>query len=81
MSLHLQPVQVRTDSDDTEGQLVFVEGQLAAVLVHLSEQHDGEAGMWFLEAGFGSLDVPGPSPFADLSEAQDWIEQRLALAF
>ena len=50
-----------------------------AVLVHLSEQHD-EAGMWFLEAGFGGFDVPGAALFADPSEAQDWIMHRLAKA-
>ena len=33
MSLHLQRVQVRTGSNDTQGQLVFVDGGLVAVLV------------------------------------------------
>lgn len=80
MSLYLQPVHLATGSDDTEGQLVFVDGRLVAVLVHLSEQHDSEAGMWFLEVGFGGVNVPRPSPFTDLDVAQDWIIRQVARA-
>jgi hypothetical protein len=80
MSLRLQPVQVATGSYDTEGQLVFADGFLAAVLVRLSGFHEDLAGMWFLEAGFGRVDDPCARMFADLDEAQGWIEQRLARA-
>jgi hypothetical protein len=76
MSLQLQPVQVATGSDDCESQLVFADGFLVAVLVHLSNQHE-EAGMWFLEAGFGLISGPEQPPFADLDAAQAWISQRL----
>ncbi|MHC2103612.1 hypothetical protein [Methylobacterium sp. CM6246] len=76
MSLHLQPVQVTTGSYDIDGQLVFVDGFLAAVLVRLSDFHEGMAGMWFLEAGFGRLDNPTRPTFSDLDEAQDWTEQQ-----
>ena len=55
MSLHLQPVQVATGSNDTESHLVFADGFLVAILVQLSEQHEDEAGSWFLEAGFGRV--------------------------
>ncbi|TXM98872.1 hypothetical protein FV242_27315 [Methylobacterium sp. WL64] len=72
MSLHLQPVQVATGSYDTEGQLVFANGFLAAVLVRLSDFHADMAGMWFLEAGFGWVDTPTRPTFSDLDEAQDW---------
>jgi len=78
MSLHLQPVQVATGSNDTESRLVFTDGFLVAILVQLREQHEHEAGMWFLEAGFGQVDHPSPPLFVNLSEAQDWIEQQLA---
>jgi len=71
-------VQVATGSDDTESQLVFADGFLVAVLMHLSEEHGDEAGQWFLEAGFGRVDHPDPPKFADLNAAQDWITQRLA---
>ena len=77
MSLHLQPVQVATGSYDIEGQLVFADGFLTAVLVRLSEFHEDMAGMWFLEAGFGRVDTLTRPTFSDLDEAQDWIEQQL----
>jgi hypothetical protein len=80
MSLRLQPVCVETGSHDTESQLVFADGYLVVVLVHLSEEHEADAGKWFLEAGFGRVDDPKQPTFADLDEAQGWIEQRLALA-
>ncbi|CAO4186203.1 hypothetical protein [Methylorubrum extorquens] len=73
MNLRLQPVQVATGSDDQESQLVFHDGFLVAVLVHLSDDHGPEAGQWFLEAGFGRVDDPNPPIFADLDEAQGWI--------
>ena len=78
MSLHLQPVNVATGSHDTESNLVFVEDFLVAVLVQLSEGHEDDAGMWFLEAGFGQFDSPDQPKFSDLDEAQAWIERRLA---
>ena len=78
MSLHLQPVQVGTGSHDTEGQLVFADGFLVAVLVQLSDEHGDEAGMWFREVGFGPVDDPRRPKFANLDEAQDWIMRRLA---
>ena len=78
MKLRLQPVQVATGSDDQESRLVFADGFLAAVLVQLSDQHEEDAGKWFLEAGFGALDDPRSPLFADLDAAQAWIEIRLA---
>jgi hypothetical protein len=77
MNLRLQPVQVATGSDDQESHLVFHEGFLVAVLVHLSEQHEADAGKWFLEVGFGRVDDLNAPLFADLNEAQGWIEQQL----
>ncbi|MCJ2017090.1 hypothetical protein MKK84_06565 [Methylobacterium sp. E-065] len=78
MTLRLQPVQVGTGSYDIEGQLVFADAFLAAVLVRLSGFHEDIAGMWFLEAGFGLVSSATPPTFADLDAAQTWIEQRLA---
>ena len=80
MTLRLQPVRVATGSYDIDGQLVFADGLLAAVLVRLSGYHDDMAGMWFLEAGFGLVDTPNRPTFADLDTAQTWIEQQLAQA-
>jgi len=78
MSLQLQPVHVATGSDDTESHLVFEDGFLVAVLVQLSHEHEGEAGRWYLEAGFGRVDDPSPPTFVDLDEAQGWISDQLS---
>ena len=50
-------MQVATGSYDTEGQVVFADGFLVAVLVRHSDQRDDLAGMWFLEAGFGRMTI------------------------
>jgi hypothetical protein len=72
----LAPVRVGTDTADEDGRLVFAGDRLVAVLVRLAEGHD-EAGHWFLEHGFGRLDV-SPSPtFPDLQAAENWIASRL----
>jgi hypothetical protein len=58
--------------------LVFTDEQrLVAVLTHLSDQYEGVAGHWYLEAGFGHLDGPDHPTFADLDAAQGWISKRL----
>ena len=77
MSLRLQSVRVATGSDDTEGQLVFHDGFLGAVLVRLSAAHEEEVGRWFLEVGFGRLDTVLQPTFADLGEARAWIVRQL----
>ncbi|GEP04455.1 hypothetical protein MOX02_24930 [Methylobacterium oxalidis] len=51
---------------------------LVAVLTHLSDEYGDDAGMWFLEAGFGPVDHPHAPKFMDLDEAQDWITRKLA---
>ncbi len=57
MSLTLQPVRVGTGSDE-EGMLVSDDDQrLVAVLTHLSDQYGSVSGHWYLEAGFGVLEV------------------------
>jgi hypothetical protein len=67
---------VLLDDPDREGQLVFVEGQLMALLVRL----DGDApsdemvGAWFLEAGFGPCHRPDSAVFSSLEEAGSWAE-------
>ncbi|MHC2088895.1 hypothetical protein [Methylobacterium sp. CM6244] len=70
-------MQVATDSNDTESHLVFADGFLVAILVQLSEQHEHEAGKWFLEAGFGRVHHQNAPKFANLDVAQDWIERQL----
>ena len=77
MSFTLQPVQVATGSDE-EGMLVFDGRQrLVAVLTHLGAQYGGVSGHWYLETGYGPLDVINHPTFATLDAAQEWISQRL----
>lgn len=79
MELALQPVQVAV-AGGSEGRLVVAPHGVVAVLVRLPGDHGEEAGCWFLEAGFGSLDVPVHPVFPDLDAAQRWCVQRLARA-
>lgn len=74
--LTVAPVQVATDTADEEGRLVFAGDRLVAVLVRLAEGHEAE-GEWFLEHGFGKLDVPVSPTFPDLPAAQAWVSARL----
>ena len=76
--LTLTPVQVATDTEDEEGRLVFAGDYLVAVLVQLTEGHDAP-GHWFLEHGFGKLEVPVPPTFSDLQAARTWIAERLSI--
>jgi len=48
MSLRLQPVRVGTGSDDEDGRLVFRDDALVALLVRLSDNHEGTlaSGSW-----------------------------------
>lgn len=81
MSLHLQPTRVTTlQPEGEQGLLVMAESQLVAVLVHLSDAYGEDAGKWHLEAAFGRVAHPGAPIFADLDEAQAWIEERLRQA-
>jgi hypothetical protein len=77
MTFTLRPVRVATGLDE-EGMLVFDgEQRLVAVLTHLSGQHEEIAGKWFLEVGFGQIDMTRHPVFADLDEAQRWIRGQL----
>ena len=72
MEISFQPVQVHA-SPDAEGLLAFVDGQLIAVLVRLSEQHGENAGQLFVEHGFGHCDTPVHPIFRDQGEVEQWI--------
>jgi hypothetical protein len=59
--------------------LVYSDGRLAAVLVHLSDENEVAPGDWYLEAGFGhGLDGRDHPTFASLETAQEWIGERLS---
>jgi hypothetical protein len=71
-----QPLPILIDGYDTEGHLVLIDGQLAAVLARLdADAHEPEfKGRWHLEAGFGHCDVPGTHVFPTLDEAGAWVQ-------
>lgn len=64
-------VKIETGSADEEGLLVFIGAKLAACLVRLDDEHQGELrGRWCIEAMFGSDDSAlGGTDFADADQA------------
>jgi len=54
--------------------------RLVAVLVRLSALHGEAEGAWFIEAGFGRLEMGGVSSFPDLEAAGAWMLARIAQA-
>jgi len=78
INITLQPIPVMTGSQDHEGYLVLVDGQLAAVLVRLADEvHGADRGGWFLETGFGPCDGPVYPVFKSLDEAEAWVRRRI----
>jgi hypothetical protein len=77
MKLTLQSVRIAAGPDE-HGMLVFGDGCLVAVLVRLSDAHEGMAGEWFLETGYGPFAGPEHPIFPSLAEARAWIGKRLA---
>ncbi len=75
-AVSFQPLPILIDGYDTEGHLVLIDGQLAAVLARLdADANDPEfKGRWHLEAGLGHCDVPGTPVFATLDEAGAWVQ-------
>ena len=69
----LQSIRVGTGTDDREGNLIFRDGELRAVVVRLEDPMHGElVGTWHLEAGFGAHDA-GSVVFDDLDAAVEWV--------
>ena len=77
MDVTLQPIVLATNQD-SEGQLVFVNERLIAVLVRLSSLHAEKAGWWFLETGYGAAESTQHPSFRDLDAAVAWIKSCVA---
>ena len=74
-----QPVQLAEGTPDREGLLVFWGAELLAVLVRLSpETHEGQGGLWFLEAGFGSCADKSPPLFRNPEDAEPWFSRQIS---
>ncbi|MDP8918631.1 MAG: hypothetical protein M3O00_07035 [Pseudomonadota bacterium] len=78
--ISFQPMRVLIDGHDSEGSLVLVDNQLAAVFVRLDgPAHDPEhKGLWHLEAGFGKCNIRDTPLFRTTEEAGAWVERILS---
>ena len=77
MNLRTEPVRVANGSDE-DGVLVFTaDDRLAAIVTRLTDKHEGLAGQWFLEAGFGPVDGPNHPVFGTLDAALHYVFNRL----
>ena len=75
--LRFEPVVVG-HSDDVEGQLIFEQDRLLALIVRLSWIHGAHQGRWFLEACFiPKASSPPAAFFASIDEAEAWIQSQL----
>jgi hypothetical protein len=72
----LQPVRLKTGSDDRDGRLVFIDGELTAVIVLLAEEvHSQARGLWSMEADF-RVHASQPPLFNSPYEAVSWLKSR-----
>ncbi|ACL56977.1 hypothetical protein [Methylobacterium nodulans] len=80
---YLQSVTVNTGTGGEHGTLVFIGGQLVAVLTQINEARDTEQelqGKWFLEAGFGPCkDWNNGSIFASKDKAVEWVREQVLM--
>ena len=77
-SITFRPIAIAIGAPDDQGQLVLVDGRLAAVLSHLLDSAHGEEhrGGWFVEAAFGAIgEYAQELIFANLAEAACWFER------
>ena len=79
LDISFQPMRVLIDGHDSQGNLVLVANQLAAVIVRLDgKAHNPEhKGLWHLEAGFGKCNVLEAPLFKTPEEAGAWVNQSL----
>jgi hypothetical protein len=75
-----QRIDVLTDGGALEGRLALAQGQLVAVLVHVTAEETAAGDGWYREAGFGpcsDLVVENPPVFESLEKAAAWIDERI----
>lgn len=81
LDISFRTMRVLIDGKDTEGKLVLVDSQLAAVIARL----DGKAhrlkhrGRWHLEAGLGKCAVRTTHLFKTPEDAGAWVARILTL--
>src|SRR4051794_30522521 len=76
-----QSIHVNTSSPDHEGELIFANSSLVAVLIALnpSSGHKPELWhKWFLETGYGPCSGEQPGPvFESLEAAEAWVAHKV----
>lgn len=76
MKVSFQPVTYLINGFDVQGQLVFLDGRLTAVLTFLEGDTylPDHQGLWSLEAGFDRCDpMLCSEPFKSLDDAVAWV--------
>jgi hypothetical protein len=75
MPTSFQEITLDTRGADDQAILVLRDGRLVAVLSYLSEIHDEMAGMWFVEAMFGTSPHKPRHTFTSPGEFAAWLEE------
>ncbi len=69
-------LNIRTGTDDRNGLLMLLDGELVAILIELGDAvHEEACGRWALEMSFGIDDDRSPETFASIEQAWDWVNR------
>ncbi len=69
-------LNIRTGTDDRNGLLMLLDGELVAILIELSDAvHEEACGRWALEMSFGLDDGRAPETFVSIEQAWDWVNR------
>src|SRR4051812_5184665 len=75
--INRQSIHVNTSSDDYEGELIFANGSLVALLIALNPSTGHEPQVWhrwFLETGYGPCEGGRPGRvFESLEAGEAWV--------
>jgi hypothetical protein len=62
-----------------EGRLIFYDGALVAVLIRLEPELAAQTGgVWYLQAGFGTVEDFHHPSFPSIDDGLAWLSQRLS---
>lgn len=78
MAASYQEITLDTGDGDDQAVLVLRDGRLTAVLARLGAMHDDMAGMWFVEALFGTPPSNSRHMFGDPGDFVAWLEAERA---
>jgi hypothetical protein len=75
MTASFQSITLDTNDGDNQAVLVLRDGNLVAVLSHLSALHGEMAGKWFVETMFGTTPPVQPRVFTSPDEFVVWLDE------